>query len=206
MCLEQGLGPFRPYARILARHIGSDEEMTMPTIFTRLYETEAQATDVVAKLNAIDYQQRITTVVTKPIPAAEGEDGAAPTDSVASDLEGLGVYKAAASKYAAKMVPGNAVLVVNAPFGAAGSVARTMDSVNTINAGVQEENNLVEDVRSPTSIIQFTPSRHSITRYTPKAKVGAPKSTFLGLKTISQPKKRPRPSNKPITPGLIISR
>lgn len=180
----------------------------MTTIMTRLYDTEAQASDVVSKIKAADFIQRSINVVTMPVPAGEGSaDTPASTGEVLEKLSSLGVYPSAAKKYAAKMIPGNAVLVVAAPFGGVGPVPAILDGSGAIDAGVGIEDVLVEDVRNPTSIIQCTPNRHSIVSYTPKPRPSRPVRPFLGLKTISQPKTRTRrPSNRPLTPGLIISR
>ncbi|MEO0410867.1 MAG: hypothetical protein AAF221_03375 [Pseudomonadota bacterium] len=183
----------------------------MTTILTRLYETEAQASEVVSQIKSADFIERRIDVVTMPVPAApESAEGAAvppSTSDVLDALSSLGVYASAAKKYAAKMIPGNAVVVVAAPFGGVGRVPAILDASSTIDAGVGYEDVLVEDVRNPTSIIQFTPNRHSIVSFTPKPRPSRPVRPFLGLKTISQPKTRTRrPSNRPLTPGLIISR
>lgn len=180
----------------------------MPTISTRLYETEAQAAEVVKKLEAIDYIGRRIDVVSMPAPTPEDSASASSADDMAAKLLGLGVYRTAAAKYAKKMIPGNAMVIVVSPFGASGPTSRILDSVNAIDAGVEYEDNLSTSPGKPINIIRVSGSRSIIRR---RAKPGAtpkPKpKPFLGLKTISKPKPRVRrPSNKPITGGLLMTR
>lgn len=184
----------------------------MPTISTRLYETEAQASEIVSKIEAIDYIGRSINVVSMPMASApepgESVSGSSGADDVAAKLLSLGVYKTAARKYAKKMIPGNAILVVTSPFGASGPVTAILNSVNAIDADVKYEDNLTTTPGKPVNIIRVSGSR-SISRR--RAKPGAtpkPKpKPFLGLKTIIKPKPLSRrPSNKPITGGLLMTR
>lgn len=184
----------------------------MPTIFTRLYETEAQASEIVRKLEAADYIDRRIDVISMPAPSmpVEGESVSADsgTGSIAEKLRSLGVYKTAAWKYARKMIPGNALVVVSAPFGASGPVASVLGSAPAIDAGVLSEANMTNDGGQPLNIIRVSGSRSIMSRRAkPRTKPSSKPKPFLGLKTISRPKPLSRrPSNKPITGGLIMSR
>jgi len=187
----------------------------MTVIYTRLYETEAMASDVVSKVKAIDYAQRGIDVITMPAASAPMEGEAAPTGSVtseavASQLNALGLYETAAKKYAQKMAPGNAIVVVRAPFGTGKPVGPTMDTVASIDAGVVSEENFGVNKSAPDNIIRVSGTTaimrisgaNSIIkkRMKPGAKPRKKPKPFLGLKTIIHKKKSARrPSNKPIT-------
>ncbi|MEM7569925.1 MAG: hypothetical protein AAF337_09025 [Pseudomonadota bacterium] len=179
----------------------------MTTILTKLYETEAQASEVVSRIKAADFIERDITMFTMPAPSVPADGSAAPAPaSLAPEMMAAGVYKTAATKYAAKMIPGNCLLVVAAAFGGVGPAAAIMKASPSIDAGVLYEEYLLDQGRNPTSIISVTPNRNSIISVTPKPKPSKPVKPWLGIKTISQPKKpAKRPSNRPLTPGLLAS-
>lgn len=187
------------------RQIDRYEETTMTTVMTRLYETEAQATEIAGKIGALDYLDRRVDVITMPAPAEGGKPDA---KAIAAKLSDVGVYTTASKKYSRKMVPGNAMVVVGAAFGATRGVEAVLNSIPAIDAGVLSEANMVDDGKNTSMNIIRVSGARSISKGKRKSKIssGKPKP-FLGLKTIIKPKPlSKRPSSKPITPSLIISR
>ncbi|MEM6683960.1 MAG: hypothetical protein AAF607_17125 [Pseudomonadota bacterium] len=179
----------------------------MTMTFTRLYETEAIANEVAAKVKAIDFVERSIDVIAMPM---EGE----PILPIAGTLGRLGVYETAAAKYAAKMMPGNALVVVRAPFGTGGRVPAVLDSVSSIDAGVASEANLGARKMAPDNIIRVSGTRSiirksgtsSITkkRAKPRTKPYKSPTPFLGITAIIKTKKKARrPSNGPLTKWLL---
>jgi len=104
----------------------------MTTIITRLYESEAQAGNVVDKLKAEGFPENTYDVI---------------TSADASAMEAAHVGAEAAATYAGKMDPGNALLVVRAPFvpfGAARAAMTAADSEPSIDMGGMNQNVHVE--------------------------------------------------------------
>ncbi|MEM6834533.1 MAG: hypothetical protein AAF562_13020 [Pseudomonadota bacterium] len=192
----------------------------MPTIFTRLYDSEEKANSVIQKIKSHDFAERRIDTVSKPGPALGVEPDAAidtGVDTLMAQLRDLGVYPKAAAQYANKMAPGHVLVVVNAPFGSAGPVDALLNMEESIDVGVAYESNLVSQSAAPINIIRVSGARSiirvsgskSITkrRAKPRTKPYKSPTPFLGLKTIIKSKglKR-RPSNRPLTGGNIISR
>lgn len=181
----------------------------MPTVMTRLYQTNADASAVAEKLKEMGYEDEQLDVIAKPSQTGfEGGETAIgeSAETTAARLQKAGVYATAAKKYADKMSSGETLVVLRAPFGYAGPASPIMDSAPTIDAGVKYETNATTMWANPTNVIRVSGRQSIVERRANPAKKPSttPYKPMLGLKTIIQPKKSAkRPSHAPITKSFF---
>lgn len=184
----------------------------MPTVFTRLYADQGQASKVVSALQEAGYYDTqydlFAEASASPAPAApeadtEGVMAAVEAPPPASEepgalqgrLKEAGVYATAASIYADEIAKGRALVVVRAPFGQAAPVAPIMDEFNPIETDVKFTQRLAPtEKKKPANIIRVSKRRKSLPKqkgFSKPARKISPTflSGMVGLPVLKTPKK-----------------
>lgn len=130
----------------------------MTTLITRLYETPVRARAAADALASAGFRAKHYDVIAashgKKVPAN------AALASVTADLSRAGVIPNSAAVYAARIIEGNALVVVRAPVGASFIAQEVLDGFEAIDAGVRDEVHVPAEVARPPK--QYRPSATSL--------------------------------------------
>jgi hypothetical protein len=110
----------------------------MTTIITRLYATPEKAAEVAAALHAGRFGKQLVSVITDD--AAGG---------VRAAIGKVGVYAAAADIYAKHVAGGEALVVVQAPYGRAVQAVNLLDTFEAVPTAVRHTEAYVESKETP---------------------------------------------------------
>ena len=124
----------------------------MTTIITRLYANKTAAAKVVKALQDEGFMQRDIDMIESP----GSKPTAAQMRKVNAALADAQVFPTAAKAYSEKIKDGNSLVVVRPPFGGTVAAQRIVDSFDTVDSGLKNEDTFVYP-RSNASIIRNWP-------------------------------------------------
>lgn len=170
----------------------------MATIITRLYASRDKADEVVKHLAEEEFTSSEVGMIAAESSTSEEGGATQSADVVISQIMESGVHSAAAKRYAERVLSGNALVVVSAPFGTANRATTIVDSFQPIDTGdkfdevysVEAPPSNIYRGRPPVALLKSDQKLMTGDKWPGVTDSGVPFSSAIGLQTVMEAKQR----------------